>query len=79
MFKILGFFKSNGSDQKLCSMRERFDALQIELNAVLCEMPEMPNVTVNAAERRIDIAAPEQFIDEARALPAPSTTDISAA
>ncbi len=52
-------------------MRERFEAAQSEINAVLADMAEMPALTVDANARRIEIAAPEHFADEALALPAP--------
>lgn len=71
MLKILNFFKSTTGETKIISMRERFEAAQSELNAVLAELPDMPAITIDAAARRVDIAAPEQFADEALALPAP--------
>ncbi|MEP5153733.1 hypothetical protein [Planktotalea sp.] len=75
MLKILNFFKSATGETKVLSMRERFEAAQSEMNAVLGELPEMPSVTIDASARKIDITAPEQFADEALALPAPDTTE----
>jgi hypothetical protein len=71
MLKILNFFKSTTGETKIISMRERFENAQSELNAVLAEMHDMPSLTIDATARRIDLTAPEQFADEALALPAP--------
>lgn len=72
MLKILNFLKFDKSGANVPSMRARFDALQEELNAVLQELPEMPAVSIDPAARQIHLSTPEQFADEALALPAPS-------
>jgi len=71
MLKIFNFLKKETGEVKLVTMRERFEAAQSEINAVLADMAEMPAITVDAYARRIEIAAPEHFADEALALPAP--------
>ena len=71
MLKILNFFKPNTEDAKLLTMRERFESAQTEMNAVLEDLSEMPKFTVDVASQRIEFCAPEQFADEALALPAP--------
>ena len=71
MLKIFNFLKKETGEVKLVTMRERFEAAQSEINAVLADMAEMPAITVDAHARRIEIAAPEHFADEALALPAP--------
>lgn len=71
MFKILNFFKTKSGEIETLSMRARFEHAQEELNAVLADLGEMPSITVDAQNRRIDITAPDQFADEALALPAP--------
>ena len=75
MFKILNFLKSGTGNAKLVTMRQRFDAAQQEMNAVLSDLNEMPVVRIDALTRRIEITAPEQFADEALALPAPDADE----
>lgn len=76
MLKILNFFKPGSKDAKLMTMRQRFEAAEAEMNAVLAELPEMPVMRIDAVQRQIDISAPEQFADEALALPAPEPEEI---
>jgi hypothetical protein len=71
MLKIFNFLKKETGEVKLVTMRERFEAVQSEMNAVLENMSEMPVITVDATARRIEMAMPEYFADEALALPAP--------
>ena len=71
MLKILNFFKSNTGETKLLTMRQRFEAAEAKLNAVLSELTEMPEVSIDSASRTILLTAPEQLPDEALALPAP--------
>ncbi|MGB7318113.1 MAG: hypothetical protein WBC85_09130 [Planktotalea sp.] len=73
MFKVLNFFKSKTGALQPMSQRSRFEAVQEELNAVLAELNDMPSVTIDPSARVIQIIAPEQFADEALALPAPET------
>jgi hypothetical protein len=67
MLKILNFFKSNTGETKLLTMRQRFEAAEAKLNAVLSELTEMPEVSIDSASRTIFLTAPEQFPDEALA------------
>ena len=71
MLKIFNFFKSATGEPEFISMRQRFEAAQTEMNAVLSDMQEFPRVTIDAKNRKIEIETPEQFADEALALPAP--------
>jgi len=48
-------------------MRQRFEAAEAKLNAVLSELTEMPEVSIDSASRTIFLTAPEQFPDEALA------------
>jgi len=75
MLKILNFFKTGENPTKLLTMRKRFERAQEEMNAVLTDMTEMPEISINAVERSIEIKAPDQFPDEALALPAPDTEE----
>ena len=70
MLKILNFFKSNTGEVKVLNMRERFVQAQSEMNA---DLGEMPKISIDAKTRQIEITAPDQFPDEALALPAPET------
>ncbi len=53
-------------------MRQRFEAAEAKLNAVLFGLTEMPEVSIDTASRTISLTAPEQFPDEALVLPAPA-------
>lgn len=75
MLKILNFFKSNAGNAQILTMRQRFDAAQDEMNAVLAELNEMPTVQFDAAAKSVTFTSPEQFPDEALALPAPEKSD----
>lgn len=77
MLKILNFFKSKSGETKLLTMRQRFEAAESEMNAVLADLGDMPLITIDAAARSLKIAAPDQFPDEALALPAPSQDEDS--
>ena len=72
MLKIFNFLKKETGEVKMLTMRERFDAAQSEMNAVLAELGDMPVIRIDASARQIEITAPEQFADEALALPAPT-------
>ena len=52
-------------------MRQRFEAAEAKLNAVLSGLTDMPEVSIDSASRTISLTAPKQLPDEALALPAP--------
>lgn len=76
MLKILNFLKPGTSETKLITMRQRFEKAQEEMNAVLGALEEMPVVQIDPLQRRIEITAPDQFADEALALPAPDADEV---
>lgn len=79
MMKILKFFGPKTKEAKMVTQRQRFEAACAELNDVLGELDKMPVVQIDAAARQITITAPEQFADEALALPKPDDTPPSKA
>ena len=48
-------------------MRQRFEAAEAKLNAVLSGLTDMPEVSIDSASRTISLTASEQFPDEALA------------
>jgi hypothetical protein len=80
MLKIFNFLKSNTGQVQTVSLRQRFQTAQDEMNAVLGTLNGMPVVSIDTKAQTISFAAPEQFADEALALPAPDeeeTTEIA--
>lgn len=71
MLKIFNFLKSSSGRSNAVTMRQRFEEAQSELNAVLADLPEMPTVNIYVKARMLNLDAPDQFPDEALALPAP--------
>ena len=61
------------------TQRQVFTRLIAELNTALDSLPEKPKVTFDPASGHIDFDLPEQFPDEAPALPAPEPEEVSAA
>ncbi|MEJ6389152.1 hypothetical protein [Gymnodinialimonas ulvae] len=51
--------------------REQFKRLTTDLNALIDTLAVKPKVTLDPATGRIELEEPEQFADEALALPAP--------
>jgi hypothetical protein len=51
--------------------REQFKRLTTDLNALIDTLPVKPKVTLDPATGRVTLEEPEQFADEALALPAP--------
>lgn len=80
MFKFLKVF-TNTPDQKpeIETMRARFERVTAELNEVLSELEELPDVSFDVSGRRVTFAAPEQFADEALALPKPDADELKGA
>ena len=75
MLKIFNFLKKETGEAKLVTMRERFEAAQSEMNAVLASLAEMPQINIDAKAQQVTFTAPEQFADEALALPAPDLAE----
>lgn len=71
MFKFLKFGRGKKPEAVIETQRQTFERLVGELNEAIASLPEMPAVTVNPVTNEISFALPEQFPDEALALPAP--------
>ncbi|MEM9855310.1 MAG: hypothetical protein AAF841_12800 [Pseudomonadota bacterium] len=56
---------------KVETQREAFERLVKELNEAIGALAVKPKITVDPNTGALDLAAPEQFPDEALALPAP--------
>ena len=75
---MLEFLKRLGgvsAPDKPESQRERFERLVAELNEALDDLSDKPAVTVQPDSGHISFEMPEQFPDEALALPKPNTAD----
>ena len=75
---MLEFLKRLGgvsAPHKPESQRARFERLVSELNEALDELTNKPAVTVQPESGHISFDMPEQFPDEALALPKPDTTE----
>lgn len=75
MLKIFNFFKTNIGQVQTASMRQRFEAAQDEMNAVLSTLNAMPVLSIDSNAKTLSFAAPDQFPDEALALPAPDVEE----
>lgn len=53
------------------SKRQKLERALAEVNEVLAALDPKPKISIDIAAGRVDIAMPEHFPDEARALPAP--------
>lgn len=71
MFKFLFGGKSNTPEVTIETDRARFERLTGELNEMIDGLGVKPRVTVDPATGHILPETPEQFADEALALPAP--------
>lgn len=65
------FGTKNAKPVKTETQRETFDRLVSELNEAIEALPVKPKVTFDPASGQIAFETPEQFPDEALALPAP--------
>lgn len=77
MFKFLFQRGKNGILAKPETQREAFERLVEELNGAIALFAEKPKVTIEPATGAISFELPEQFPDEALALPAPEASDAS--
>jgi len=75
MLKFLNIFKSEEAPAQIETMRARFERVTAELNDVLSELEELPPIQIDPAMRQMQFTAPDQFSDEALALPKPSDTE----
>lgn len=71
MFKFLFGGKSNTPEVMIETDRTRYARLVAELNEMIDAMAVKPRVTIDLATGHIDPETPEQFADEALALPSP--------
>lgn len=53
------------------SKRQKLERALTEVNEVLAVLDPKPKISIDIAAGRVDVAMPEHFPDEARALPAP--------
>lgn len=74
MFDFLKRLRGVPSEAKE-SQRARFERLVEELNAEIAELPEKPAVTITPETGALSFEMPQQFPDEALALPKPDKTD----
>lgn len=79
MLKFLFGGKKNGSQVAIESDRARFERLIAETNAMIDTLAHKPRVTIDPATGHILPEMPEQFADEALALPAPEAEAVSEA
>lgn len=73
MFKFLRLGRRAAPQPVIETQRETFERLVQELNGAIDALPDKPAVTVDPASGNISFNLPEQFPDEALALPAPET------
>ena len=74
MFKLLNFGPFKGK-VAVESQRQKFTRALEELNEVVEALADKPQITFDPQSGRIDFALPDQFPDEALALPAPAKSD----
>lgn len=74
MFKFLKFGRGAKSNVVIETQRQCFERLVGELNEAIAALPDMPAVTINPVTNEVSFALPENFPDEALALPAPEET-----
>ncbi|MEX3014790.1 hypothetical protein [Gymnodinialimonas hymeniacidonis] len=79
MFKFLFGGKKVAEEAVPESDREQFKRLTTDLNALIETLPIKPKITFDPATGQIDLEEPEQFADEALALPAPDAEAAEAA
>ncbi len=78
MFKFLFGGKKVSEEAVPETDREQFKRLTTDLNALIDSLPTKPKVTLDPATGRIELEEPEQFADEALALPAPAAKEEAA-
>lgn len=71
MFKFLKVFSNEPKSPEIETQRARFERVTAEMNEVLADLDVLPDVQFSAADKRIIVTAPDQFPDEALALPKP--------
>jgi hypothetical protein len=71
MFKFLKFGRGKKPEAVIENQRQTFERLVSELNEAIAMLPDMPAVTINPVTNEVSFALPDQFPDEALALPAP--------
>lgn len=79
MLRFLNIFKAQDAPPVPETMRARFERVTAELADVLGELEELPPFEIDPGTRRISFTAPEQFADEALALPSPNLEETSGA
>ena len=73
MFKFLFRNRGGAAEPVRETQRQTFERALGELNEIIDAMPDKPRVTLDPASGHVSFEMPEQFPDEARALPAPQT------
>lgn len=71
MLKFLNVFRAQKETPMLMTHRQQFERALEDMNTVLQTFDVMPAVTLDPASRTISITPPDQFPDEALALPKP--------
>ena len=71
---MLRFLFGKKPEGKIETQRETFERQVKELTATIEAMPQKPKVSIDPNTGTITFEAPEQFADEALALPAPDAT-----
>lgn len=79
MFKFLKFGRGSKPKVVIETQRQTFERLVVELNEAIAALPEMPAVTINPVTQELSFALPENFPDEALALPAPEAEPVAEA
>lgn len=75
MLKFLFGGKKTAEEVVPESDREQFKRLTTDLNALIDTLPVKPKVTFDPATGHLELEEPEQFADEALALPAPDAAE----
>ncbi|MEO0664371.1 MAG: hypothetical protein AAFY97_01420 [Pseudomonadota bacterium] len=75
---MLRFLFGKKPEGKIETQRETFERQVKELTATIEAMPQKPKVSIDPNTGAITFEAPEQFADEALALPAPEAKDATA-
>lgn len=78
MLRFLNIFKTDGSKATQETMRARFERVTAELDEVLADLDSLPRIDIDPEARSISITPPEQFADEALALPSPTEAERAA-
>lgn len=75
MLKFLTRFRADTAANE--TDREQFVRALKDLNDVLSRLPNRPDITVSGASGIITIDTPDQFPDEALALPKPDAPEVN--